>query len=95
MMLEATEKNVHWLLEKLYDARRYFDSSGRSEHPVFVLLTKGPEDRHNVEQIFWKYFTQRYGSEQLFKHIQAGETWSGGTRFEFQTIRASVVLLDL
>ena len=91
--MEATEKNIHWLLEKLYEARRHFQSSNPKEHPVFVLLTKGPEDRHKVEQVFWNYFAQRYGSVQL--HMQGGEAWSAGTRFELSMINASVVLLDL
>jgi len=93
MILEATTKNIEWLVERLYEVRRYMQAEG-IENPTFVLLTKGEEDRHRIERIFFLYFQSRYGIPS-FECIQVAETSRSHSRYELPNIGASIILMDI
>jgi len=68
-MITATKKNVEWLIERLYVARRHLNSWSALRDPAFVLLTKNMEDRRAVEEMFYRYFNERYAIPMAY--IQA------------------------
>lgn len=96
-MIEASDKNVAWLCERLYEARRTIDPELRlGEHAVFILLTKGPEDRQRVEAMFIDYFHKKYGNPfNVLKHVCPGVETKTLTRIELADISSSVALMDI
>lgn len=92
-VIAATEQNIHWLSERLYQLRRHIQAYGE-EHPVFVLLTKNEADRHKVEEMFYRNFARKYGVAWPGM-LRSAETSVMHTRIEMVEIGASVVLMDV
>jgi len=92
-MINATEANVKWLIERLYCTKRLLESSG-VQSPVFVLLTRGVEDRLRVESIFYKYFDAKYGTG-LMKHFAPCASDGQASIFELSELGARIVLMDV
>lgn len=96
MTLAATEQNIEWLIGRLYDVRRHIQCErNKSEHLIFVLLTRGLDDRARVETLFYNYFAAKYGNAGWFKMALPCESSANHTRFEFQEIGCSVMLMDV
>lgn len=100
MMLDATPQNIEWLILKLYHAKRFVLSTDTFTQPVFVLLTKGQDDRHKVEDLFYRHFMKKYGTgvvgmDKTFKAASPMGTTEGMTRIELGEIGASILLIDL
>jgi hypothetical protein len=94
MIIEATPKNVEWLLGRLYEAYRELQNSGVQE-PQFVLLTKGIEDRHRVEQVILTYLQTRYGSNILGANWNYVHSTATSTAFQLPPINAKILLMDI
>lgn len=92
MNIEATEKNVKWLLDALFQARRNLQWD-EVDHPVFVLLTKGQDDRDKVEDILFTYACNKYGIEQT--KLRAGARNSTTTRIGLGEVGCSIMLVDI
>lgn len=93
-VIAATDKNIEWLIERLYEASRDLQADDINP-PVFVLLTKDKPDRHRVESIFFAFFHHRYGldvDEALFKDFCSTQRVS---LFNLPHIRARIMLMDL
>lgn len=90
-MIPATPKNIEWLLERLYSAQRELQTNGVID-PQFVLLTKGKEDRHRVEDIIYRYLSKRYG-DLVRQRVHCDISSKGITRINVHGIM--MVLLDL
>lgn len=92
-MIPATPKNIEWLLERLYDAKRHLQASDIDD-PLFVLLTNGKEDRHRVEDMIYRYFASRYGDLAFCKKVQCDLSSDNITKINFE-FGITVVLLDV
>ena len=95
MTIEANAKNIEWLIEKLYLCRRELQAT-EAEHPVFVLLTKGPDERDKVEAMFWRYVQKQYGGLiTTDSPIQPCYRTQRSTRINLASVGASILLVDL
>lgn len=94
MTVEATPKNIEWLVERLYECRRTLEMEHKScGNPTFVLLTEGIDDRHKVEDLMYRYFFNKYGIDsRRMMPIAAGATM---TCFELAEAGCRVVLMDV
>lgn len=95
VILEASQHNIKWLMERLYQVRRELNADA-IEEPTFVLLTKGKEDRDRVEQVFWNYYRSKYAMfEDVIKSCKPGGRTSHATWFELAEIGCRIVLMDI
>jgi hypothetical protein len=94
MTIEAIDANIKWLQDRLYVARRILMADG-VEHPVFVLLTKTPEERAKIENLFLNYYRSMYGDIQFVKSIRPGSNCAGITHLELPELCASIALIDI
>jgi len=92
MTVRATPENIHWLVTKLYVAKRSLQAANVPE-PTFVLMTKGESDRHTVESLLYKYFQEQYGTP--LKHMEIVAADHGVTSFFFREIGCRVCLIDV
>lgn len=60
MTLAANTKNIEWLIDRMYTARREMQANNVS-NPVFALFTKDAADRAKVEEIILRHLLTRYG----------------------------------
>lgn len=99
MTIEATPKNIEWLTDRLYDLRRTLEAGDGGDldtHlPTFVLLTKGMEDRHKVENLLYRYFYKKYGVGAAPSTIRATTESSSLTAFVLPEAGVRVVLMDV
>lgn len=94
MIVETTAKNIEWLFDRLYEARRVCAQNG-VDHPTFVLVTRGVEDRQRVERQIYSWFFNKYGQPAMYGKVLPDMSNSSLTRFELPEIGASVVLIDV
>lgn len=92
-MIAATDKNIEWLIERLYFASRELQAHEVND-PTFVLLTKGVEDRHRVEKVFFDYFRRAFAcdAELSFKEYV---DCTHMTAFSLPNLRARIMLMDI
>lgn len=95
MTIEATEKNIEWLIDRLYNCRRVLQllNPQLGEFPTFVILTKCVDDRHRVENHFYHYFFAKYGltNEKITPEV----THSGVSCFVLNEAHCRIVLMDV
>lgn len=60
MTLEATPKNVEWLIDRLYECGRDLESAD-VHNPTFVLLVKSRAERDLVMDLFYHWALAKYG----------------------------------
>lgn len=98
MTIEATPKNIEWLTDRLYDLRRTLEAGDCGDLdarlPTFVLLTKGMENRHRVENLLYLYFFKKYGVGPN-STIRAVTESSSLTAFVLPEAGVRVVLMDV
>lgn len=61
MMIEATPKNVDWLLERLYMLKRDIEASSPKEAGTFILLTRTAIERRMVETAIACWINRKFG----------------------------------
>lgn len=93
MMLEATPKNIGWLLTQLYEASRALEADSVS-HPVFVLVTKSEAERQIIENRFYQYFNEKYGVEPRAMIVPEVNSHTLSS-FQFPGYGFRVVLIDI
>lgn len=95
MTVEATPKNIEWLVERLYECRRTLEASQvcHPNHPTFVLITHGKNDRHEVEELMYRYFFNKYGIDS--HHMMPIAADATMTCFEMAEAGCRVVLMDV
>lgn len=93
MMLQATPKNIGWLLTQLYEAKQRLREE--VSDPVFVLLTQNKADRLRVEEKIRQYFQEKYGILAHIKRVVPEGTHETVSGFCFPEIGCRVVLIDI
>jgi hypothetical protein len=94
MIIEATRKNVEWLIERLYEEKRRIMCNS-DERPVFVLLTRTREERCQVEAIILSYFAKKYGDNVTHMTPYLDYQCDRSSRFSFPEIASTVLLMDI
>lgn len=93
-MIAATQKNINWLLDRLYETSRELEAS-QVNVGAFVLLTKSREDRRAVERMFVSYFYVHHGVGGVNFTFDDYHESKGSTYFNMPHIPHKIVLMDI
>lgn len=95
MTIEATPKNIQWLMEKLYIASREIQATRKGFDPPhhFVLLTKTKEERVKVLDHIWDWAVRTYGIPNV--NLPQEQRLDSCDIMSLPSVQSFIVLIDL
>lgn len=91
--VEASAKNVQWLINRLHVESRNLMALG-VHNPTFVILTESAEKRDAVEALIYKHIVAEYG-DMAFKRIAPDAKFKTSTRMVLPPLNAAILLMDI